>query len=141
MSRSGDRVVLDTNLLVSAVLFAESVPARALFAALDRCVVLVSEEAIFELAEVLGRPKFDRYLSAKERSRFLAALLRQSELVEVEAAVRACRDPRDDKFLSLALAGSATTIVSGDEDLLILDPFQGIRILRPAGFLVGMEPA
>ena len=141
MSKSVDRVVLDTNLLVSAVLFAESVPARALFAALDRCVVLVSEESILELADVLGRPKFDRYVSAKERSRFLAALLRQSELVEVDIAVRVCRNPRDDKFLSLALAGSATTIVSGDEDLLILDSFQGIRILRPAGFLVGMEPA
>ena len=97
--------------------------------------VLVSEATVEELADVLGRPKFDRYVTAEERGRFLAALLRRAELVEVAREVAACRDPKDDKFLSLALAGSASVIVSGDEDLLVLHPFRGVRILRPQELL------
>ena len=129
------RHVFDTNALVSALLFTGSVPGRAFFAALGRGVILVSDETAEELADVLGRSKFDRYVSAEDRGRFLAAFLRRAELIEVEQRVEVCRDPKDDKFLSLALAGGAGVIVSGDEDLLVLDPFRGARILRPQEFL------
>ena len=66
---------------------------------------------------------------------FLAAFLRRAELIEVEQRVEVCWDPKDGKSLSLALAGGASVIVSGDEDLLVLDPFRGARILRPQEFL------
>ena len=134
-SEARPRYVFDTNAVVSALLFERSVPGRAFFAALRRGTLLVSEETTRELADVLGRPKFDRYVTADERDRFLAALLRQADLVGVEENVTASRDPRDDKFLSLALAGSASVVVSGDEDLLVLHPFRGVRILRPAELL------
>lgn len=84
---------------------------------------------------MLSRPKFDRYVRLSTRKRFLAALLRRAEIIETELKLRVCRDPRDDKYLELAVVGKASVIISGDDDLLILDPFQGIRILTPAKFL------
>lgn len=125
--RSNLRCVFDTNVLVSALLFDRSKLARAFFVALRAGEVLVSADVISELSDVLGREKFRHYVNEEEHGRFLRSLLRETTLVEVREAVRACRDPKDDKFLELA--------VSGDEDLLTLDPFGGIRILTPDGFL------
>jgi putative PIN family toxin of toxin-antitoxin system len=65
----------------------------------------------------------------------LDALIEYAFWVEVNTQVTVCRDPKDDKFLSLAVSGGATYIVTGDKDLLALDPFQGIRILTPSDFL------
>ena len=133
--RSNPRCVFDTNVLVSALLFDRSKPARAFFVALRAGEVLVSADVISELSDVLGREKFRRYVSGEERGRFLRSLLRETTLVEVRGKVRACRDPKDDKFLELAVNGNADCIVSGDDDLLTLGPFRGIRILTPDGFL------
>lgn len=135
MSEGRPRYVLDTNVLVSGLLVSGSAPGRASFIALERGVVLVSEATAEELRVVLSRPKFDRFIMREERARFLAALLRRAELIEVGEEVRACRDPKDDKFLALALAGMATMIVSGDDDLLVLHPFRGIPVVRPQAFV------
>ena len=98
--------------------------------------MLVSLATLGELNEVLRRPRFDRYLREEERLEFLATVARDSELVEVTAAVSVCRDPRDDKFLELALSGAATHVISGDDDLLSLHPFRGVAILSPHDFVV-----
>ena len=74
-------------------------------------------------------------MTEDERLAFLAVLLREAKLVEVTEAVRECRDPRDDKFLELAVSGKAVCIVTGDQDLLVLHPFPGIWIVTPRGFL------
>ena len=66
-------------------------------------------------------------MTEEERERFLRSLLRDAELIEIKQKIQACRDPKDDKFLELA--------VSGDEDVLSLDPFRGIPILTPEKFL------
>jgi uncharacterized protein len=129
------RCVFDTSAAVSALLFEQSVPARAFYAVLDRGQVLLSQATFAELAEVLGRKKFDRYVSPEDRERFLARLLREGRLVEVTEEVRACRDPKDDKFLELAVCGGASCVVTGDQDLLALHPFRGVPILTPARFL------
>ena len=97
--------------------------------------VLVSADVIVELNDVLGRDKFADYVTEEERARFLRSLLHEAWLVEIREKVRACRDPKDDKFLELAVNGEADCIVSGDEDLLSLDPFRGIQILAPDKFL------
>ena len=81
------------------------------------------------------RPRFNRYISYVQRNEFLKLLLRRSELVEITESVRACRDPKDDKILELAINGNADYVITGDEDLLALNPFQGIPIIRPAEFL------
>lgn len=67
--------------------------------------------------------------------RFLVALLKETELIEITTSVTACRDVKDNKFLELAVSGKADYIVSGDEDLLVLNPFRGIPILTPRNFL------
>jgi len=133
--RSNPRCVFDTNVFISALLFDQSTPAQAFFAALHSGEILVSADVIMELNDVLGREKFNRYLTEAERERFLRSLLREARLIEIREKVQACRDPKDDKFLELAVNGGADYIVSGDENLLVLDPFRGIPILTPDNFL------
>jgi putative PIN family toxin of toxin-antitoxin system len=129
----GVRIVLDTNVLLSGLLFPGSIPARALERAQAQ-IVLASEATIEELARTISRPRFDRYLDAKIRRQLVESYRHACFLVEITQPVRACRDPRDDLFLEVALHGQANMIVSGDEDLLSLHPFHGISILNPAAF-------
>ena len=129
------RCVFDTNVLVSALLLPDSKPRRALDLALRRGTVLLSVTVLVELYEVLGRKQFARYVDEDDVRRFVAALTRETEWVEVGVEIAACRDAKDDKFLELAVSGHATHIVTGDSDLLVLSPFQGIQILSPSSFL------
>ncbi len=88
-----------------------------------------------ELSDVVSRPKFDAYLTREDRQTFFLPLGRVSEFVEITESVQACRDPKDDKFLELAVAGRANSIVMGDVDVLRLSPFRGIPIIKPLSFL------
>jgi uncharacterized protein len=129
------RTVIDTSVAISAVLLPRSVPRQAFDAATTRGRFLVSEATIGELDEVFRRPKFDKYAPEQKRLEFLAALVREAELVEITEVVADCRDPKDNKFLELAVSGRASHIVSGDADLLVLHPFRGISIVTPQAFL------
>ena len=128
-------MVLDTGVVVSAALLPRSVPRQAFDLAMARGTLLASDQTVAELDEVLRRPKFDKYVSESQRLQFLAALLRETELIEVRDVVTECRDPGDNKFLELALSGKGSHIVSGDLDLLVLHPFRGIAIVNPPSFL------
>ena len=90
---------------------------------------------LIELAEVLSRRKLNKYLLEEERMRFLIALLKEAEMVKFVEQITVCRDVKDDKFLELAVSGRADCIVSGDGDLLTLNPFRGIAILTTREFL------
>ena len=134
------RVILDTSTLVSAALRLGSVPDQALVKALRTCEVCASLETLNELAQVLDRKKFDRYLDRESRRAFVSLMRRQVRLFAVQDADLAavnppCRDPKDSQFLALALASEADAIVSSDEDLLILHPWRGIPIVTAADFL------
>lgn len=129
------RVVVDNNALVSRLLIPESVPARAVRKAVDEAQLLVSQATMEELADVLARPKFDAYVSIADRQEFFRMLGRIAELVPITFTVRACRDPKDDKFLELAINGRADLIVTGDKDLLELHPFRQIPIISPGQYL------
>lgn len=129
------RFVFDTNVVVSAALLVGTVARQAFDQALDDGSILISVPVLLELAEVLSRKKLDNYLLEEERMRFLVALLKDAELVEINEVVTDCRDVKDNKFLELAVSGKADCIVSGDEDLLILNPFRGIPVLTPREFL------
>ncbi len=129
------RFVFDNNTLVSALLFAQSLPGKAFYTALEQGQVLVSPTTFAELQDVLEREKFDVYVTPEEREQFLAMFLREATLVEITEEIRACRDPKDDQFLELAVSGNACSVVTGDQDLLVLHPFRGIPILTPAQFL------
>lgn len=133
------RTIIDTTVAISAAMLPHSVPRQAFDAAVARDRLLMSEATVAELEEVFRRPKFDKYVAEQKRLEFLAALVRDAELVEVADAVKECRDPKDDKFLALAVSGRATHIVSGDSDLLALHPFRGVDILTPQAYLAMPE--
>ena len=129
------RYVFDTNVIVSALLFEHSTPGRAFYEALGRGEILLSQPVVDELNDVLRREKFERYVRLDDRERFLNALIREATLIEVTERIQICRDPKDDRFLDMAVAGGASHIITGDDDLLVLNPFRGILIVTPSQFL------
>lgn len=130
-----NRFVVDTNIIVSALLMPNSVPAVALRLARRIGIILQSQATIDELNRVLHRKKFDKYIAEANRLEFLTKFTQKAEFVEVHHTVTICRDPNDNKFLELALSGSATLIVSGDNDLLVLSPFHEIVVMPPVRFI------
>jgi putative PIN family toxin of toxin-antitoxin system len=133
------RWVLDTNTLVSRLLVPKGNAGRAVDQALASGILLVSVETLEELVRVLNRPKFDAYVSREDRQRFISLLMGVTRVVSVAFHVQACRDPKDDMILDVALNGEADAIITGDQDLLVLNPFHDIPILSPSEFL-GQEP-
>ena len=88
---------------------------------------------------MLQREKFDRYVTAYEREEFLEAFVERAVFVEPTEEIRVCRDLNDDKFLELAVSGKANYIISGDDDLVLLNPFRTIAILTSAEFLAAVK--
>ena len=125
------RFVFDTNVIVSALLFNDSVPGQAFIRALNHGMILVSGALVGELSRVLGRDRFDRYVTREERDEFLASLIRESNLIEITEAVQVCRDPKDDQVLELAVNGNATYSHRRCR-LAVLNPFRGVEIVTPA---------
>lgn len=125
------RVVLDTNVLVSAALKLSSTPAAAVRAIAQRGMLLKSAATERQLFEVIARPYFVPLIDRETRA-WLRQLMAAAELVTISERIAACRDPTDDKFLELAVSGHANLIVSGDADLLALNPFRGIPVITPA---------
>lgn len=134
-SRDLDRIVVDTNVFVSAIARSRSIPRQAVDKVLDSGVLLFSEATITELVEVLRRPKFDHYVSREDRAIFLSQLEAVAEFVPIIQLIRECRDPKDDKFLELALNARADVIITGDAHLLGMHPWRGTTILSPVGYL------
>lgn len=128
------RGVIDNSVLVSAAIVGGT-PRRALDLLSEKGTILVSLDVLEELADTLDRTKFDRYSPHAQRRRFIRDLIEVSELVRIRGPIRACRDPNDDKFLELALSGDADYLITGDSDLLVLDPFRGVEIVTPRDFL------
>lgn len=87
------------------------------------------------MREVFGRPKFRKYLGRGRTEHILGVLTAAARFVEPVEHVNDCRDAKDNKYLELALAAGATTIVATDDDLLVMHPWRGIEILTPAEFL------
>ncbi len=129
------RYVFDTNVIVSSLLFEHSKPEQAFNYALNHGEILLSSELLEELSDVLGRKKFDRFLTSEERDEFLETFIERAILIDIIEQVQECRDPKDDKILELALNGQAQYIVSGDKDLLVLNPFRGVKIVTAEEFL------
>lgn len=130
------RVVVDTNVLISAALHSKGLP-RTVVGTLRALGVrlLFCEETLEELTTRLRRQKFVRYLDEGEREAYLGEIEAVAEWVVISGAPQGCRDPDDDKFLETALAGGADCLITGDRDLLEMSPFTGIPILAPAAFL------
>ena len=131
-----ERVVLDTNVLISAVLTRTGPPRRVVdLVKAGRGVLLFSDETFAELRDRILGSKFDRYVGRESRAAFVALLAAVAVWVPIAGANLGCRDPHDDKILETALMGGAEHLVSGDGDLLAMSPFQGIPIVTPARYL------
>ena len=130
------RVVLDTNVFVSAALKDESLPALAVHLVAQRGGLLKSLATEQQLFEVVARPRLASLIDPETQA-WLRKLMAAAELVTITERIAACRDATDDKFLELAVNGHADLIVSGDGDLLALNPFREIPIVTPATFVQG----
>lgn len=131
-----ERLVLDTNVLISAALSHGGSPRAVVDAAREaNGILLFSRETLHELRTRLLASKFDRYVSWEGRALYLAQLEAVSEWVSITGAKLGCRDPDDDKLLETALLGEAGCLVTGDRHLLEMSPFHGIPIVTPAGFV------
>ena len=131
------RVVIDTNVLISALLKANSGPSKII--ELWRAQILdvvVSPEIIAEVSRVLAYPKISERIPGEVAERFLALLWAAATVIEPNLYVTAVdADPDDDKFVTLALVSNVAFIVSGDRHLLEVGAYQGITIVTPAQFL------
>jgi len=128
-------IVFDASALASAALRVDSVPESALLRAEEVDVFVLSPAVEREIVEVFSRPKFAQAIPQQRREYLLGILRDEAVWFEPTLRVVDCRDPKDDKYLELALAAGAEIIVSGDDDLLVLHPWRGVRILRPAEYL------
>jgi uncharacterized protein len=129
-------VVLDTNTIISALLFPNSIPRQAFDKAIDNFQVVCSDKCFEEILDVLTRPKFNKYLSENERFYFIEGFKKKIIFIQPTETITDCRDPKDDKFLELAIAADALFIVTGDNDLLVLNPYRGIEIVKSSDFVV-----
>ena len=133
------RAVIDTNVLIAGLLWHG--PPHALLAQVrDGTISLVSTPTLqAELADVLGRSKFDPILAGSHtsRERLLAEMRQLAEVIDPPPLPQpVCHDPDDDHLLALALAAQVELIISGDRDLLTLQQFRGIPILDPVAALI-----
>jgi hypothetical protein len=117
------------------MLWPESVPAKAMSRAIVHDQIIASAASLAELAGVLRRPKFSRDLTLTEIEFHLNRLTAIFEVVEAAHIVRDCVDLKDNMIFELAWSGRAGIIISGDDHLLRLHPWRGIRILRPFDYL------
>ena len=129
------RFVFDANVIVSAFLFKNSPPRLALETAKNKGIIILSDTVIDELSNVLSRSKFDRYLAKSIRQELLETLVEASLLVQPSESIDECRDSKDNKYLELAISGHAESLITGDEDLLVLNPFRNIKIITVLEFL------
>ncbi len=136
------RAVVDTNILIRAAIRAQgTVGPVASRLSEGRYVLIISEILLDELIETLREPRIARkyHLDEQAIQDFVAELAVSGELVAPTREIHACRDEDDNRVLEAAVAGKANFIVTTDEDLLVLDTFEGIRVVRPQIFLTALR--
>ena len=129
------RVVFDTNALISALILPNSITAKALYFAVEHLEIIVSKATWQEFEQKIKKTSLERYFpSIQNRDAAVDAINRIVSHVTVRSVVTDCRDAKDNPFLELALDGRAETIITGDDDLLVLNPWRGTRIESPGDF-------
>jgi putative PIN family toxin of toxin-antitoxin system len=131
------RIVVDTNVLISAALISKSNSRQAFEKIIESHHLLRSDQTLFELVSTIHKPKFLKYFSKRPElpEELIFSYLKASQQILIQHDVSACRDHKDNKYLNLALSGKADLIISGDQDLLVLHPFESIPIITSTEFL------
>lgn len=138
MKAESTRVVVDTNVWISAALSPAGAPALVVRRVLAHAVPVLSEPTFAELERRLWLPKFDRYVSMELRQQILHDLSAAAYWTEVPSEIASrthCRDSDDDKFIHAALAANAIWLVTGDRDLLVVPAIPPLQIISPADAL------
>ena len=125
------KLVVDTNVLISAALSMQGAPAQLMRRVLGAHTLVFSQPTFDELHTRIYRPKFDRYITLEQRQRLLHDFNACAHWVDLTPYPTYCRDPDDDKFFATALQAQADWLVSGDRDLLDAQPPANLRILTP----------
>ena len=122
------KAVIDTNIWISFLI-------GKLLAGLDNYIldglleVIISDEQLEEIATVLRRPKFRRHFSTDDIEELLSLLYKSARIVEIHHTIKDCRDEKDNFLLETAIRGRADYLVTGDKDLLVLNPYRGKKII------------
>ena len=122
------KAVIDTNIWISFLI-------GKLLAGLDDYIlegqleVVISDEQLAEITTVLRRPKFRKHFSSGDIEEFLSLIYKTAVIVEVHHTIKDCRDEKDNFILETAIRGKADYIVTGDKDLLVLNPYRGKKII------------
>ncbi len=133
MKKKRIRIVIDTNIWISFLI-------GKTLAGLDRAiinksfVILFSEELFDELVEVMRRPKLRRYFPEERIKEFIALLQQRTKIINIKTVITECRDPKDNFLLELCISGKADCLITGDEDLIILNPFRKTKIINYSDF-------
>lgn len=133
------RIVLDTNVLVSA-LIVDGRP-RALLDSIitENHRLILSRKIVEEFVEITAEPRIRKYITGEEVERFLHDLSAVSKLVAVRTKVKIVRDKKDNPILATAHDGHARYLVTGDDDLCTLKKFKRVKIVKPAEMLKILE--
>ncbi len=123
--------VIDTNVLISAALSSQGVPATLVRFALSQRVLVFSLPTFEELRERLYRPKFDPYLTLERRQRILHDVNASARWVDIGEPAVYCRDREDDKFFETALVAKVLVLITGDKDLLDAPRREDLQVLTP----------
>lgn len=134
MPAAKHRLILDTNLWISFLLTSNYARLDQLLAK-DRATLLFSQELLNEFITVAQRPKFKKYFLPADLQALLAAIGPKAEIIAVTSSVSLCRDPKDNFLLALALDGNATHLLTGDQDLLVLEKVELTQILTLSSYL------
>lgn len=136
--QENNKIVIDTNLLISAVLFPNSLPAKAVDEAMNYWEIIVSESTLNEFLEVISRKKFDKYFVDRPNGKqiFIENFMQSSVIVEPTETITDCKDPKDNQFLEIAISANARILVTGDhKDLITMNSYRGLEILTAREFL------
>ena len=128
MQGNPPRVVIDTNIWIS-FLIGKTLTSLSEAIISGQVIVLFSDDLFSELIKVLKRPKFKKYFSETAIENLVTLLYEKVDLVEITHHFEDCRDAKDKFLLDLAVSGHADYLVTGDADLLILNPFQDVEII------------
>jgi uncharacterized protein len=127
--------VFDCNVLVNSFIFESGIARQCWEKAAALGSILISDETLAEYKRVFVYEKFDKYVALETRLEFLIDIQETVEFVAVSHTVKVCRDPKDDMYLELAISGKADCLITNDDDLLVLNPFENIPIITPKEFL------
>ncbi len=134
MPKKKDRIIIDTNLLISFLLTNDFLKLDQIFA--DKLVTLIfSQTLLDEFIEVAQRPKFKKYFTLTDLENLLIRIKREAEFIEVTSGIKLCRDPKDNFLLSLANDGQATHLLTDDKDLIEIKEFSKTKIITITDYL------